>query len=320
MKPSEGAPDLTAVRQLAAHLFPPPMPLTIEYVPEGVSTYVYRITRGNEHFYLRVLPEAGASFAPEARAHALLRQRGASVPEVIHCEHRNEALGLSVMVTTEVPGQSLAAHGLDEQTPAILFAAGRDLALINGLPVQGFGWIVRNQPSLHALTAELPTNRAFLSEHLDSDLAILRTHLTVVAELRAIESLIAQHDGWLDAEHASLAHGDFDVTHIYAHHGIYSGIIDFGEIRGTDRWYDLGHFRLHDGESIPAPLLPWLLAGYRSAMPLPDHAEQRIAFASLLNGIRTLGRTLLRRPASPLIAHCLRAVRRDLAFLATGPA
>lgn len=314
----DGAPDLAAIKRLAEGIFPPSRPLSVEYVPEGVSTFVYRITRGDERFYLRVLPEVGASFAPEVRAHALLRERGVSTPEVIAFEHCNQAFGLSVMVTTEIAGRSVASWGLDAQTQAILVAAGRDLAALNSVPVAGFGWIAREQPVVTALAADWPTNRAFLTEHLAGDLALLRTHLPDAPGIAAIERTIARHDAWLDADQGALAHGDFDVTHIYAHNGAYSGIIDFGEMRGTDRWYDLGHFRLHDGETIPAPLLPWLLAGYRSAAPLPDDAEHRIAFASLLIGIRTLARVWPRRPVSPLVGHCLRAVGRDLAFLSGG--
>jgi aminoglycoside phosphotransferase (APT) family kinase protein len=314
--PRDPTPSLAAVRQLAARIFPPTMPLSVEHVAEGVSTHVYRVMRGTERFYLRVLPEVGASFAPEVRAHTLLRERGARVPEVVHYEHRNEALGLSVMVTMAIMGQSIAARGVEGHTPAVLFAAGRDLALINSLPVEGFGWIARDQPTVTTLAAELPTNRAFLTDHLAGDLALLRAQRMDGPAVAAIEAIIARHDAWLDAEQASLAHGDFDSTHIYEHEGVYSGIIDFGEIRGTDRWYDLGHFRLHDGEAIPAPLLPWLLAGYRSVVTLPDDAEQRIAFASLLIGIRTLGRMLIRCPLSPLVAQCLLALRREKALLA----
>ena len=110
-------PHLNAIHQLAAHIFGPTQPLAIEYVAEGVSTHVYRIARGDEWFYLRVLPEAGDSFSPEVRAHALLRERGVSVPEVVYFEHRNDVFGLSVMVTTEIAGQSVASRGLDERTP-----------------------------------------------------------------------------------------------------------------------------------------------------------------------------------------------------------
>ena len=312
-----GAPPLAAIHRLAAQIFGPHPSLNVERSPAGVSTFVYRIARGQERFYLRVLPEIGASFLPESRAHTLLRERGVSVPAIIHAEHRNAALGLSVMVTTEIAGRSVAAIGLTAQSEAVLFAAGRDLALVNSVPVAGFGWIRRDRPSA-TLTAALPTNRAFLTEHLEADLALLQAHALNATECATLRAIIAHHDAWLDTDQAWLAHGDLDLTHIYQHAGTYSGIIDFGEIRGADRWYDLGHFRLHDGERLPHATLPWLLAGYRSVAPLPADADQRIAFASLLIGIRTLARTLHKRPSSPLVAHCLRAIGRDVAFLARG--
>ena len=48
-------------------------------VEEGVSTYVYRIQYANEIF-LRVLPEIGASFAPEVIVHQSLRVLKVSPP------------------------------------------------------------------------------------------------------------------------------------------------------------------------------------------------------------------------------------------------
>jgi aminoglycoside phosphotransferase (APT) family kinase protein len=306
---------MATIQRVAKRIFLRVSPLSVEHVAEGVSTFVYRIARGDERFYLRVLPEADASFAPEIAAYSLLRAHGVRVPEVVYFAHQDTILDRSVMVTTEIPGQSLAKLGLDRHTQQVLYHAGQDLAAINSLPVQGFGWIDRDHDWTARLTAPHSSYRAFVHEYLADDLALLDGIPLGARGIAAIERLIGDHDRWLDAEHGSLAHGDFDVTHIYAHEGAYSGIIDFGEIRGTDRWYDLGHFRLHDGETLPAPLHPWLLAGYRSVAPLPDEAEARIAFASLLIGIRTLARMWPRRPTSPLVAHCLRAIGRDAAFL-----
>jgi hypothetical protein len=58
--------------------------VVVRPVREGVSTYVYRLRRGAEVFYLRVLPEEGASFTPEAEAHAILCRQGVHVPEVVY--------------------------------------------------------------------------------------------------------------------------------------------------------------------------------------------------------------------------------------------
>src|SRR5438552_17370156 len=65
--------NIRLIETLVARIFSRSVPLQVERVEEGVSTYVYRIDRGNEVFYLRVLPEANASFAPEVHVHELRR-------------------------------------------------------------------------------------------------------------------------------------------------------------------------------------------------------------------------------------------------------
>src|SRR5690242_19569214 len=62
-------------------------------VNEGVSTYVYRITRNGDTFYLRVLPEEGATVASEVEAHMLLRRCGVHVPEVVYWDDRDPPIG-----------------------------------------------------------------------------------------------------------------------------------------------------------------------------------------------------------------------------------
>lgn len=97
--------------------------------------------------------------------------------------------------------------------------------------------------------------------------------------------------------------------------GHYAGIIDFGEIRGTDAWYDLGHVRMHDGETVPMLLLDWLVEGYGSVTPLPADACQRIAFASLMIAVRALARRLERRPGHVVGHQSLTSIPRDPAML-----
>jgi aminoglycoside phosphotransferase (APT) family kinase protein len=298
------------IAALVRRVFSPRSAFTVVRVAEGVSTYVYRLVLNDTVFYLRVLPEVGKTFAPELLAHRLLRERGVRVPEVVYYEPMNELLGLSIMVTTAVAGQSLAVS--DANTPAIVAAAGRDLAVLNTLPVSGFGWVERSAPSTAILAAEDPTARAFWAAQLDSALATLRATVLAADEAAALMAILARHDGWLDAAEACLAHGDFDPTHIFAEAGRYTGIIDLGEIRGTDRWYDLAHFALRDGEHFGMPLFPWLLRGYGEVVLLPPDAAARINFVALLIGIRLLARSIAKRGIAGLDRSALRAIRRAL--------
>ena len=307
--------DVGVLRDLAERLFPGSARLVVERTESGVSTPVYRLRRGEATRYLRLAEGPEASLAPEVLAHDVLRSRGVRVAQVVHFEPFNQDVGRSVMVTTEIPGRSLAEHHQGIDVGAVLAAAGRDLALINRVAVSGFGWVRRDRPGAARLEAEAPTLRGFALGNLEADLTALPAFL-VADEIGAVRRTVGRCEGWLNADRAVLAHGDLDATHIYHQDGGYTGIIDFGEIRGADPLYDLGHFALHDGETIPDAVLPHLVQGYGEVTCLPADHEPRIQFWSLLIGVRALARSA-DRPQTAYQDHLARAIRRSLAALAT---
>ena len=312
MPTGHGELEPAVIGEILARAFPKLRPASWERTGQGVSTPVYRVERGREVYYVRLAEHAAASLAPEALVHTLLLARGVRVPEVVHFEERDPATGRSVMVTTEIPGQPIASASPDDDLRPIVVEAGRDLALINGVGVDGFGWIRRDRRDSQRLEAELPTHRQFVAEHLEC-LAELRTDGVLTKEEgEALERVLEQHDQLLDVSEAHLAHGDLDATHIYHEGGRYTGIIDFGEIRGADRLYDLGHFRAHDAESYPRPLLEHLLDGYRETGDLPADQAARIVLFSLLIAGRTLARHLSRGHRGRATDHLLAAIRRDM--------
>jgi aminoglycoside phosphotransferase (APT) family kinase protein len=310
------APDLATVHAVATSLLGHDASLSIEGVAEGVSTFVYRLRRRADTLYLRVLPEADATFAPEVWALVRLRERGARVPAVVAHAPRDERLQRAVMIVAAVPGAPLAPDHGPEVARRVLRAAGRDLALLQTVPVEGFGWVRRDRDRVTGLTGEHPTLHAFAWEHLAADLAALDGPALTDREVARVWSIIDAHPAWLAEGRACLAHGDLDLSHIFQQGGYYSGLIDFGEMRGADRWYDLGHFCLHDGERVPWLGLEWLVEGYGAVVPLSPDYRQRISFASLLIAVPALARHLQRgRPA--LHRHPgLPAIRRALARLA----
>jgi aminoglycoside phosphotransferase len=310
--------DICLIEALVAQVFPCTVSSHVERVEEGVSTYVYRVYRGNELFYLRVLPEVNASFAPEVYVHAMLRAKDVKVPEVVYFEHYNEAVQRSVMVTTAIKGKHIGHYHVNEVNRNVLVEAGRDLAIINSVPVKHFGWIRRDISEVTSLEAEFPTCRAFIFEQLEEDLVFLGEHVLNTIEIKAIRGIVDRFGVWLDIEQAWLAHGDFDATHIYQEHGRYTGIIDFGEIRGGDLFYDLGHFQVHDGETLPARVLPYLITGYKEVVHLPQDYEQRIYFSSLLIAIRTLARSMKKRAIDFRNHSGFASIRNDIEVLHHG--
>lgn len=308
--------DMRPIEELLRHVFPD-APTQIEQVEEGMSTYVYRIKYRQETFYLRILPEEGASLAPEVAVHTRLRQMQVHVPEVLYFDHYHPTLQRPVMITTEIKGQPVSrSPALDRHDMSrVLRDAGRELAHINSIDVDGFGWVERDRADTTRLQAECSSHRAFMLEYWQADLAYLARSTLPARTIAALERLLFQHASWLDVEQGCLAHGDLDTTHIYQHHRQYSGIIDFGEIRGASRWYDLGHFHMRDGEQLPYHLLSELLRGYGEVVPLSVDYEQQIRFTSILINVRTLARSLQKRPPNSYTQHQLKVLHEDLATL-----
>jgi aminoglycoside phosphotransferase (APT) family kinase protein len=278
----------------------------------GVSTPVYRVWRGDDVFYLRLAEAREDSLAPEVVVHMRLREVGVRVPEVVFFEPFDERLQRSAILTSEIPGTPVAALSRAADTRTILLEAGRDLATTNSLPVEGFGWIKRDDHDVTRLRADHPTLRTWVFEYLEADLDVLRAGTLAEGEIAAIRMLLARFDASLDLVRAHLAHGDLDVTHIYQQGGRYTGIIDFGEIRGAQPLYDLAHFKLHDGDIVERPLLAELLAGYEEITQLPAGYEQELSFASLLIGVRALAHGI-GRPYAAFLARRVRSLITALA-------
>jgi len=199
--------ELSAIEDLVTRILPRSAHSAVERVEEGVSTAVYKVQRAGKICYARVLPEEGASFAPEAGVHELLRQRGVKVPEVIYVDACDIVLGRSVMVTTEIAGQHVG-HCRDERdVRRVLVEAGRDLAAINSVPVAGFGWIRRHDGEADHLAGEHRGYREFARDPLEDDLALLGAHTLDPHDVAAIREAIERHDSLLDVVAGFVATG-----------------------------------------------------------------------------------------------------------------
>jgi aminoglycoside phosphotransferase (APT) family kinase protein len=230
----------------------------IERAVEGVSTEVCRIDRGEEVFFLRLARE-GSDMSPEVEAHERLRALGVRVADVIHYEPLAEETGGSVAITTAVPGTSLIGCGEEQTSRQVARAAGRDLALLNSVETDGFGWALRD--GLPGLRGPYGSWSSWVREAVAPDARPLLAAAIGAEDVAAIERLIAEE---VDRPNVSprLAHGDFDVSQIFHSDGAYTGIIDLGDLQGAHWNHDLAHFLLHDTEQNEYALLPDVIAGY----------------------------------------------------------
>jgi aminoglycoside phosphotransferase (APT) family kinase protein len=253
---------------------------------------VYRIQVKGETFYLRILPEP-VSFAAEVNVHEILLKNGIKVPKIIHFEHKDELVGHSIMIVDEILGHSMLEGSVKltlEGFESVLFEAGKQLAVINQVPVDGFSWIDRN--NWETLAGEKATFGEYYHEHSANDLDLLSQHIFSGDEMRVVREWFETGFKLMDRQQAFLAHGDFDCTHIFQSQEHFTGIIDFGEIRGTSPLFDLGHFKLHDGQSRSPKGFASLIKGYSEMSFLSEQDLLEIEIWALWIGVRRLGRGL----------------------------
>jgi aminoglycoside phosphotransferase (APT) family kinase protein len=269
---------------LIRRIFPRARSVSVEPASERLVV-VYRARADDTVAYLRLAEEPGQDLTTDAKILQRLAALGVTVPAVIAAEASPGELPLSYMLMTEIPGRNLADAGTGSEARRAARSAGRETAIINSVTVTGFGWIQRN--GSHALTAKLSRYGDFVTSYLPSNWPGWLGGVFEPRHLDALGALVeAERSRELGA--GQLVHGDLDVTHIYLHHGGYSGLIDFGEMRGADPYFDLGHFLLHDGETRPAELFESFLAGYTEAAALPGDHREAIWVSAILLGLRQL--------------------------------
>ncbi len=268
---------------------------TLERVTEGSSTYVYRVREKHRILYLRILPE-DASFAIEVHVHKLLQLRGLHVPQVLYYEERNPLLGLSLMLTEEIPGSPVRPPA----NPEVFRAAGREIAIVHSIPVTGFGWIDRNHPT--SLYGVSPSFEAFYAQDIDHGMACL-TGAGICRSVRdwihgELESVFTA----LQTQSARLVHGDFDISHIFQLGGNYTGLIDFGEIMGNAPLYDLALFRFYSDLSEDESGFSSLVEGYHEITPLSLQDLRTIDAIALFFGVWKYGK---KQGVNPAFANFL---------------
>jgi aminoglycoside phosphotransferase (APT) family kinase protein len=304
--------DLSALRALVARVYGR-RPVEIARTESGTTTQVYRLRSDGAVHYLRVAEDQSDRYGAEVFVHERLLELGARVPAIVHYEPFDPALNRSILITTEIRGRPASALIDTGCLPAVLRTAGHDLALINSIPVAGFGFVERSDPYPSGLSAAFSAALAFIAHDLDADLEGLRSELQQsVAD--GIRSAVQHWQIPLRGVPGRLAHGDFDESHIFATGSKYSGIIDFGEIRGGDPLYDLGHFAAISGDTLVGGALHHLIAGYGEITPLSADDLRRIWLWASLIGVRFLARTRGRSPAAlraRLVARVALALREQ---------
>ncbi|MDQ3692102.1 MAG: aminoglycoside phosphotransferase family protein [Chloroflexota bacterium] len=304
-----GPPDETIRALLQRWL--PGQGLLFARADSGVSTPVYRVdvTATGEVYFLRLAEVAGERREAEVHVHQALTAAGLPVPMIATWEAHPPELDRSAALTTSIPGKPLRdCFSLDNtSSTTVVRAAGQDLARINRVPVRGFGW-VQSVAADGALVAEHATRSAWTVEYAQAAVEVSGQGILCRTAMDQLHAVLGR---WLDHPDqviSSLAHGDFDATHIYLEEqsAAYTGIIDFGEIRGADQVYDLGHALLQDHHPGTPPIFPAVCAGYQEVTSLPDDVMMTIREQAIAIATRQLA--IFLRRAAPRVPSLTRAL------------
>lgn len=271
---------------------------TVTPASEGISTPVYRVEANSQVGFVRLGEQPEDRRAGEIAAHRQLAMFDMPVPHILDYEDDPPELDRSIALTSSIAGVPLSESPDLDSIEDIGFAVGTTLACINRTPVSGYGWVIGVADD-DMLQAEHPDRATWTADYVAAAEKVGSAGILPPDLACRLRSVITRWAHLPDIRPASLAHGDFDSTHIYADPvtGAFSGIIDFGEIRGADHLYDLGHLLVHDGEAGRPELFSHVLAGYTRLSPQPDNVMMQICSQAIAIATRELA-IQIERPAS----------------------
>lgn len=251
----------------------------IEEVNEGVSTNVFKL-EDIETYYLKILPNRNFLEAT-LLANKLLLQKGINVPEIVYSKEDSK----NFYIEKELKGRSIKKDTTisEGQKEEIVIEAGKDLAKTNSIPVNGVGWM--KEVKEDNLYSHGKNYYDFILNNIPNMLnGLLNINVLSIEQVEEIKNYILQHQNLLDTKDIShLAHGDFCIEHIYHLNGEYTGVIDFGDIRGTSRYHDLAHFYTYNRDYFES-----LVKGYNSVHQLPSDYMDRIIVEAVVFGVSKL--------------------------------
>lgn len=206
---------------------------------QGVSTEVYNINPQTDNLYLRILPEKDYAFSQVVTVHNKAAELGIKVPNVIYSEDFSNLFdGKSFMLISAIDGKNLE-YSDNNNRDEVLTQAGIDVAKLNTITCNGYGWIERSKPLLNALEGVFKSLKDDLTQKLDDRLSVyMSQEMLTNSQVNKILKLVAKLED-TNNNTSTIAHTDISYAHIFHNNGSYTGIIDLDDIRGADKYLDL---------------------------------------------------------------------------------
>ncbi|MBI3952812.1 MAG: aminoglycoside phosphotransferase family protein [Candidatus Doudnabacteria bacterium] len=180
-------------------------------------------------------------FPVEAAGYGLFRQHGIPCPEILAQKERTGYLNRSVLVETAVPGKRLKDLTETQDVSPLFEAAGRTMAKIHQIKVEGFGTLRYRGSSLRGDCETWKENVL----GYDRDLGYLKANGFVDERQLKILTDSIQEIAEVDLPIAIFLHNDFHHGHIFSDGKEITGIIDLGACFSGDPRRDLAVARFY---------------------------------------------------------------------------
>src|SRR5262245_53645798 len=220
----------------------------------------------------RISRDGDKDFTQEQWAIRECGLRGVPVPDVLGVWHRpTHGQSLAICIQRKIEGVLLPNVDLPHLVlRQIVVQAGELLSRIHAVQVKGFGYInakgegeflthqgeidafVKMEPEFHALAQRLGLSSRTMSRAL---------------------RLVIDAEQLLQSVDPCLTHNDFCAKHVLVADGTVSGIIDFGEVAGSEPLSDFVRWDYYDTARFP---LEWLQEGYTNKQVFGTSFTQRL--------------------------------------------
>ncbi|MBI3397076.1 aminoglycoside phosphotransferase family protein [Candidatus Woesebacteria bacterium] len=192
-------------------------------------------------------------------------------------EDEDVNLKRSVLILSEIEGKPISEYPNSAARDNALLEAGRDLAKINEVKIDSYGY-VNFTKGIYTMGGDFKSLEEFAMAGTIEGLEELYNLGLISKETREkCRRILERSKQYLVADFPHLLHGDFGGRHIFFDGNSYTGILDFGDIRGGSQYHDLAHLR-----AFYPDIFETVLKGYQGYTKLPKNVKQIIAFESML--------------------------------------
>ena len=286
--------------------------LKIKRLVKGEANEVYDITLDTkEELILRISRDSTNPFIAECWAMKKCADLGVPVAKILFTdEAQSDTETIFFSLLTKIEGMPLNETDTtnDEKfMHKILHQTGRYMSLIHKIKTDGFGEISGNGKGQQESYIDYLENKFGNPDGYIE--AALKNELDKEQIVKAVDILFTK-EHIFELESPVLAHGDLGTKHIMVKNDKITGILDFGNMRGSFPMHDFAWWEIWTSDTQQ---IEWLKGGYATKQVFEEEFQQKYRLIKLMLGLELLWWNNLEGHMSG-INHAVLSIKEDLSY------